>query len=103
MEALFEWKQGRPVPIFDLTGKDISKLLECINLFDKATEDMVSGNEDNYDYFFCFSQLEEFAMAYPNFLCGSLPYKEGKVLQYFFSIEFKDAEKRAKDRFNNRR
>lgn len=93
MEELFDRKYGELVPKFDLIGKDVPKLLEYINIFDKATEDMINGSEDNYNYFFCFEQLEDFASYYPGFLCDSLPKKEGKILTAFFSKDIKESKK----------
>jgi len=47
MEELFDWKHGSLVPKFDLTGKDSPKLIEYINIFDKATENILNGSKDN--------------------------------------------------------
>lgn len=86
---------------FDLIGKDLNLLLNYISEFDKTTGELIE-NPDNqdvfYNYNFIFSELESFSEVYPNFLCSSLPDKEGKVLQYFYSVDYKDAVKRKWER-----
>lgn len=97
IQRLFEMKGGMSIPKFDLIGKDLHLLLDYIREFDKATGELIENpdNEDaSYNYHFIFSELESFSEVYQNFLCSSLPDKEGKILQYFYSLDYKDAVKR---------
>ena len=98
MVELFDYKYGELVPKFDLIG-DTSILIGVINEFDEETEKTLTTGEITYGYSFCFEQLVYFARYYPNFICSSLPEKQGRILQYFFSLDYKEAERQDRERY----
>lgn len=101
MEELFGMKAGVPVALFDLTGKDKDKLMNCINEFDNATEELLEGKNEKealYKYNFYYHQLYKFAQTNKHFLCGSLPDKEGHVMSHFFFVARKEEERLQKER-----
>jgi predicted hydrocarbon binding protein len=95
MIELFDRWHGELIPKSDLL-KDLSTITSYVDKFDEETGKILNGEENSYGFY--FEQLENFAEVYPNFLCSSLPDKQGKILQYFYSLDYKGACKAAEER-----
>jgi hypothetical protein len=76
---------GNPIQLIDLS-KDIPKLMEYIQAFDKGTAETIESGEPTLEFGFYWEQLNKFIHFHPNFDCCTIPNKElQQVLNGLFS------------------
>ena len=99
LPEIYQMLHGNPIQLIDLS-KDIPKLMEYIQAFDKGTAETIESGEPTLEFGFYWEQLNKFIHFHPNFDCNVIPNKElSRVLSSLFSdklMQLKQDKKRNK-------